>query len=271
MSIDFLAVGHVTIDDVQGERRVGGAATYAAVAAKRLGLRAGIVTSAGPDFPYWDSLQGVQTRLVEAPRTTTFSNEDVNGVRRQRIGAVAATLGPEHFDGLDLAADAVVLYCPVVHEIEAPLVPLSASGICAVAPQGFYRQWSDDGGVSSRDWAEAPTALSNADIVSMSEADAVAPEAIAEDFPGRAFAITKGSAGCRVYAEGDVYDFPAAPAREVDATGAGDVFSAAFAIAFREGKDIPGAARFASAAAALSVEKPGIQGIPTAPEVEARL
>jgi len=57
-----------------------------------------------------------------------------------------------------------------------------------------------------------------------------------------------------------------------DATAAGDVFNAALAIAMAEGRDLAGSLRFANAAAAISVTRPGAQAsVPTRAEVEAFL
>ncbi len=58
----------------------------------------------------------------------------------------------------------------------------------------------------------------------------------------------------------------------VDTVGAGDCFNGAFAVALLEGKDPWTAARFASAAAALSVTRPGAQAsMPSRAEVNAFL
>jgi ribokinase len=55
----------------------------------------------------------------------------------------------------------------------------------------------------------------------------------------------------------------------VDATGAGDAFAAALAVMIAEGKSLPVAARFASAAAALKTTRLGAQaGLPRKQEVE---
>ena len=55
----------------------------------------------------------------------------------------------------------------------------------------------------------------------------------------------------------------------VDTTAAGDVFNGAFATALAEGQTVPLAARFANAAAALSVTRPGAQNsVPTRREVD---
>ncbi len=271
--LDFVAVGHVTIDRVSGKRRLGGAAAFASLTAARLGLRSGLVTSAAPTFPYWASLDGVEIHCQQAARTTEFDNIYEGSRRRQRVLAEADALTEVSLASIRgrLQDDAAVLYCPVLHEVQLPLAPLASFGLSGVAPQGFFRQWKPQGLVEARDWEDALTALVRADVVSMSEDDHVAPEELAEEFPGRAFAVTKGAKGVRVYAQGDVYDLPAFRAVEVDPTGAGDVFAAAFLIALRERQPVVRAARFAACVASFAVEAPGIEGIPTRKAIEARL
>jgi ribokinase len=57
--------------------------------------------------------------------------------------------------------------------------------------------------------------------------------------------------------------------KAIDTVGAGDCFNGAFAVALLEGKDPWQAARFASAAAAISVTRPGAQAsMPSRPEVD---
>jgi ribokinase len=61
---------------------------------------------------------------------------------------------------------------------------------------------------------------------------------------------------------------PAFKVTAVDTTAAGDVFNAAFAVALMRGERPCEAARFACAAAAISVTRPGAQpSVPTAKEV----
>lgn len=259
--IEFLAIGHVTIDIVDGERRLGGAASYAALAARHLGVSTALLTAAGSDFPYWDRFGSIFTKSIASTHTTELEHTFVNGRRHQRVRQMANPIQSEHITGLSLADDAAVLYCPVVHEIEAPLVRLAPHGLSAVAPQGFFRQWDETGRISIREWDDADNAFSQADVVCMSEEDAEAPEELAERFAGKAFVITEGRNGCRVYSGVDVFDFPAAPAREVDATGAGDVFAAALVIALRRRDSLPEAVRFASRKAAAAVESVGVEGL----------
>jgi sugar/nucleoside kinase (ribokinase family) len=61
------------------------------------------------------------------------------------------------------------------------------------------------------------------------------------------------------------------PAEEVDPTGAGDVFAAAFLSHYMETNDAWQAALFASAAASISLAAPGTAAIPSRRQVEERL
>lgn len=87
-----------------------------------------------------------------------------------------------------------------------------------------------------------------------------------------------GAAGCRVKVDGQVHSVPGFRVSPVvDTTGAGDTFNGALAVALsrssgRGSADLLSAARFANAAAALSVTRPGAgDAAPSLPEVEALL
>jgi len=79
----------------------------------------------------------------------------------------------------------------------------------------------------------------------------------------RAVFMTLGSKGVYIASEKTSRIIPAFKVKAVDSTAAGDVFSGALAVALAEGRPLLDAARFANAAAALSVTKLGAQ--PSAP------
>ena len=80
--------------------------------------------------------------------------------------------------------------------------------------------------------------------------------------------LTLGEQGARL---GETL-VPAFPATPVDTTGAGDAFTAAFAVALAEGRSDLEAVRFGCAAGAHMVEHEGVvPGLPTRAELETRL
>jgi ribokinase len=97
------------------------------------------------------------------------------------------------------------------------------------------------------------------------EAAAVLVEAGAE-----AALVTAGADGVFVAVEGRVEQLPAPAVEARDTTGAGDTFSGVLAACLARGWELERAARWAVAAAALSVTRPGARGgMPRAGEIEA--
>ena len=88
----------------------------------------------------------------------------------------------------------------------------------------------------------------------------------------RGVVLKCGSQGAYVAIAGDGRWVEAFPVQAVDTVAAGDCFNGAFAVALLEGQDPWRAARFASAAAAISVTRRGAQAsMPTRAEVVAFL
>lgn len=84
--------------------------------------------------------------------------------------------------------------------------------------------------------------------------------------------VTVGREGVYALAGGELRHSPAFDVPVVDTLGAGDVWHGAFALALAEGCDEPAAVRFASAAAALKVQRAGGRaGAPTRVEIDAFL
>jgi ribokinase len=84
--------------------------------------------------------------------------------------------------------------------------------------------------------------------------------------------ITLGARGVFVSGDGRTTHVEAFPATAIDTTAAGDVFCGALGVALTEGRAIEDAARFAAAAAAISVTRPGAQAsAPRREEIEALL
>jgi sugar/nucleoside kinase (ribokinase family) len=71
-------------------------------------------------------------------------------------------------------------------------------------------------------------------------------------------AITRGARGATLRAPAGAWEIAAAPADEVDPTGAGDVFGVVLALGLAAGQSPPAAAAQAAQAAARVVEGPGL-------------
>jgi sugar/nucleoside kinase (ribokinase family) len=90
---------------------------------------------------------------------------------------------------------------------------------------------------------------------------------------GKTVVLKQGESGCRVFTTGGDFAVPGFPVQEVDPTGAGDTFCAAFTVALldeleRGRPDLVAAARFANAAGALAVTRLGpMEGAPTRAQV----
>jgi sugar/nucleoside kinase (ribokinase family) len=83
---------------------------------------------------------------------------------------------------------------------------------------------------------------------------------------------TCGPEGANLWRSGiKARSFPGYPANEVDPTGAGDVFAAAFVYRYARGADAEEAGRFAHAAASLAVQAEGVEGIGDRAAVEAQM
>ncbi|MCU1546015.1 MAG: ribokinase [Homoserinimonas sp.] len=107
----------------------------------------------------------------------------------------------------------------------------------------------------------------------MAGVDDLAEASLAVAARVRRVVVTLGADGAAYYDEGvKVGEVTPPHVTPVDTTGAGDTFCGAFAAAIAEGQDLTAAARFATAAAALSVESLGaVPSIPGRERIEAAL
>jgi sugar/nucleoside kinase (ribokinase family) len=85
---------------------------------------------------------------------------------------------------------------------------------------------------------------------------------------GKLVVQKNGLKGCLIYSNDGVLEVPTFQVEEIDPTGAGDAFSAAFIIGLIEEKSLYETGLFANAVGALSVRKVGpMEGLPTREEV----
>jgi sugar/nucleoside kinase (ribokinase family) len=272
---DYLVIGTITKDLIPGGFTIGGTVTYAAVTAHRLGKRVAIVTSAETDLILPDTLADVEVARVPSQATTTFRNVYLDGVREQYISALADPIGSDAVPP-DWRQASLVHLGPLVSEIDESLVHLFPDSRVIATAQGWFRSWDEAGRVSLGTWTGAERLLPHLTALILGEEDICGDPWCIERYvsSARTVVLTHGVHGATVYHAGQVRHFPTRPANEVDLTGAGDVFAAAFLIRLDEtaqssgGEDPWEAARFANVVASFSVEGQGTSAIPSREQVD---
>jgi 1D-myo-inositol 3-kinase len=270
-SPDFVVIGHVAKDIVPGGWRLGGTAAYASIQASRLGLRTAVVTGVPGSMDLAPLLPGVEVHRVPSRRPTTFRNCYQDGHRTQFLLARARALTLGDVPKAWLSAS-IVLLGPVCGEVPPETTSLFAHSLIGIAAQGWLRRVDSQQRVAPSEWPDS-NAWTSGHALFVSEDDLADDGRSLDRWTGTfpVVAYTQGSRGARLYAGGVWRHIDAFPEREVDPTGAGDVFAASFLTRLRETGDVALAARFAAAAASISVSREGTLAIPERREIEQRM
>jgi sugar/nucleoside kinase (ribokinase family) len=294
-ALDVVHIGSacrdLTDDDPRGWR-LGGGATYAALTTARLGLRTGALVgvdaSAAPAAEL-DLLRaaGVELELVPLTEGPVFHNRETPTGRVQTSVAAGRPLPVSHLPERWRAASAWSLV-PVAGELdEAWLAMIPDGALVSLGWQGLLRRL--EAGHEVARLAPRPSRLvERADLVGVSRHDlaqGTEPTGLLPLLHATArLVVTDGLGGGRMYQRSQsgrvgTRRYGAVVAdREVDPTGAGDVFLAALVTALvRAGavgsasRRYSSALRFAATAASFVVEAAGLHGVPDLAAVIARL
>jgi sugar/nucleoside kinase (ribokinase family) len=295
-AIDVVHVGSacrdLTDDDPRGWR-LGGGASYAALTTARLGVRTAAVMgvdAAAASASELDQLRaaGVELHLVGLAEGPIFRNRETPTGRIQSWPVHGRPLPVPELASSWWAARAWS-FVPVASELdEAWATAIPEGTFVSLAWQGLLRRQGPD--QLTQRLAPVKSALvDRAELVGVSRhdlADDVPLEtAVGLLRPGARLALTDGHHGGRIIeilsdrrTRSQTWD-AVRPERDVDPTGAGDVFLAALLAAIarpdlttRAGVGGPiSDLAFAAAAASLVVEAPGLQGVPDREAVLRRL
>lgn len=282
----FVTIGHVTRDvHPDGSFSLGGTVTFAALTAYRLGLAAGIVSCADTELVarLSERLPDISLHVRPSPMTTAFANAYQDGFRTQYLLSRGEALQIADVPQ-DWHEAPIVLLGPLAQELSPEFVtlfPRHPGTIIAATAQGWLRRWDPDGRVWPTPWLAAEQVLPALDVLILSHDDLLP---FANGNRAEADAIltrwsmhvplliaTDGRYGATLFRHGVTQRFPAYPAQEVDPTGAGDVFAAAFLVHLHRHGDPERAVDFANCVASFSIEQEAIKGIPTIEMVEERM
>lgn len=264
----YLALGHVAQDLTPDGPRLGGSVAYAALTAEAMGYTAGVVTACA-DTADLGALARVAVHRLPSPVSTTFENIYTAAGRVQYLRARATLLRPEHLP-LEWLRAPIVHLAPLAGELDAEFLSAFHGAFIGLTPQGWLRAWDSSGLVQPKAWEEADIYLKQATATALSIEDVRGDWALLERWAEIAsvLAVTEGHHGCTVFVKNQGRRRFSAPRQiEVDPTGAGDIFAAAFFIHLYETGDPWAAARVANQVASVSVTRLGLAGTPTPDEV----
>ncbi|MEQ8849910.1 ribokinase [Botrimarina sp.] len=283
--VDELPVGGQTVMGRDFQTLPGGKGANQACAAGKLGGRTTMVGRVGDDVfaqRLLDSLAGAGVDVSLVQRTpgcsTGAATISVDSAGQNQIIVAAGANGRVGPGDVAAAFERLPRDGFLLLQLETPLETVAAAARAA-ASHGL-RVVLDPAPAQQLD----PSLLGLVDILTPNETEAhrllgqprdhVSPEEVAEvasallELGPRAVILKLGERGAWLQQRGRGQAFPAPRVHACDSTAAGDTFNAALAVALAEGAEIDLAIRFANAAAASSVTKPGAQtSAPTRAEV----
>lgn len=259
MKLDYLVIGHVTRDVTPTGDLVGGTVSYSGRVAQALGCQTAVLTSCQPDYAGLHDLADLVVDVVPSANTTTFENIYGPDGRTQLIDTVADAIGPEHVP-VGWTETAVVHLAPVANEVDPAIIQHFPHSLIGLTPQGWLRRWTDDHRVYARDWPDAAHYLPLADVVIVSEEDLLDAAMLPRYRQlAKLLIMTENVRGCTVFAGDQARQIPAPQVTQVEPTGAGDIFAAAFLTRYAaNGRNPWQAAEFANLVAAQSVTQVGL-------------
>lgn len=249
MAGHLIVVGHVSVDEVSnrhgGRTQPGGAALYAAVAARTLGVDVTLVSAVGRDYPFPDALAAIgdaHVRRLRMPSTRFRIRYDDRWEASypRVVPGAGARIRAADIPGHHLGGDAIVHLAPMRAAKVARIV--AATTARAAAPRIAVNTWMGYVTESRRSRELLATVAAAVDFFILNEAEvkaltgtATLSAALAR-VPAKRCIVTLGAVGALV--GGSALDVQLMPAlhvpvgRVVDTTGAGDVWCGAFLAAY---------------------------------------
>jgi sugar/nucleoside kinase (ribokinase family) len=286
----LLVVGSVAFDAIETpfgktDKILGGAATYISLASSILGIKSGIVSVVGGDFPQSDldklsergiNIEGIE--IIKEGKTFFWSGKYHNDLN-SRDTLITEVNVLENFDPKipESMQDAEILLLGNLH----PGVQLSVLEKMHQRPQlvilDTMNFWMD----SAMDTLKEM--IAKTDVISINDEEArqlsgeyslVKAASKIHDMGPQFVIIKKGEHGALLFHEGKIFAIPALPLEEVyDPTGAGDTFAGGFASYLAKKQDfsfetMKSALIVGSAMASFTVEKFGTQRLEEVTESE---
>ncbi len=278
LMFDVCVIGHVVWDrnfygNLERKPQPGGVAYYVAMTYRRLGLRTAVVTkvAAKDDRALLRELRSNGVEVFNLPTESTTSCEnhysaDNFDVRIQRIGSRAEVIRLMEIPRLQANTVHFGPLTPDDIELGVMVRDLSPRSTIALDAQGLVREIVD-GAVVAKERADHGPWLRSVDVLKVDAqelliyAGSASPPIAVRGLLARGvneLVVTKGGLGSTVFRDGDSFHIDAiSPRHQVDVTGCGDTYLAAYMAKRMTSEDIEECGEFASAAASINLECSG--------------
>lgn len=300
MKPQLVIVGHVINERIEFPEKViypvlGSPAAYSSVAAARLGIPTGLVTRVGTDFPsellepFRDA--GVNLAgLIQEGKSSTVNRliYDESGRKSVAYLSKAPDIEPQDFPS-DFIGCEFIYVCPMDYEVPIQTIralrQLGATMAVDLGGFGGATSGSHPDARPNEGLAWLGELVSYFDIVKASAEDSRyffgditgKEEGVATQFVewgADVGMVTLGERGVAVATRNSTWMVPGYPVTFVDATGAGDTYSAGFLAEYLRSEDVARSVCFGCATASLVIEQSGgvvASRMPTSKMVEARM
>lgn len=260
--VDYLIIGHITQDIQKDSLHIGGTAAFSGLTAHAFGQRVGVVTAwaeeSGKDF-----LAPLQVANLGCEQSTTFENLYSPEGRHQKLHHLAPQIAFYHIPE-SWRSTRIVHLAPVAGEVPVDILHYFPEADIYLTPQGWLREWDEEGNISACMWLEASYMLPKARAAVISEEDVgfdqSAINSLAAHIP--VLAVTRGEVGADIYTEGKIIHIPAPDTPKVDVTGAGDIFAATFFTQLTNCGDPVNSGELAVMVASDSITRQGMKSPP---------
>ncbi len=273
---NICCIGHITLDKIITPKQTvympGGTSYYFSHGIRHLEhwKNYQLVTAlAETEMRAVDELRekGLEVKVLPSRHTVYFENaygENQND-RKQRVLAKADPFTVDELE--DVEAQYFHLGSLLSDDFSVDVLKyLSQKGKLSVDAQGYLREVRGEK-VYAVDWADKLEALKYVDILKVNEheaevltgeSDFFRAASLLAEWGVKEVALTLGSEGSLIHAEGKFYKIPAYPPHEVtDATGCGDTYMLGYLYKRSQGAHYTEAGCFAAALSTVKLEKSG--------------
>jgi hypothetical protein len=265
--IDYLLIGHLTQDLTPSGPILGGSALYSALTVQAMGMRVGIISSWTEEMDL-SLLGSIPYTGIVSDQATTFENIYTPEGRVQIIRGLAERLD-YHLIPDFWRSTPIVHLAPLVQEVEPSIINHMDDSYFYATPQGWLRDWDENGRISPGEWPEFTYVLNRTEVAVISVEDVGYDQARIDELAAacKLLVVTEGDNGSKVYWNGEIRHFTAPEVKTVDPTGSGDIYAAIYFCHYFRTEDPWESARMATELASLSTTRFGPAGIPTVDEI----